>query len=260
VLADSSPVSIGAGVFARDVQRPAGFRRNLIGFIAQELPKWRDHPLRRPETAETLLTSQLCAHLNSATRLSPGWDILQFRVEEPDEQHRGRKIDLVPSASGATIWIEGRAHSHYDSLLPIECKRLPVPADPRRDAREYLHSALSTTGGIQRFKAGHHGGAHDEALMIAYVQSDTLDQWVERMGDWVAALVADNGLDWTDSEALRSVARPDPLLMRLESTHARAGALSAIQISHLWIDMAAPSRATANPTRPEVRSATGPGA
>jgi hypothetical protein len=237
VLADDSPVSIAAGVFARDVQRPAAFRRNLIGFIAQELPKWRNDPLRPPETAETMLTSQLCAHLNSATRLSPGWDILQFRVEEPDEQHKGRKIDLVPSPSGATIWIEGRAYSHYDSLLPIECKRLPVPADPRRDAREYLYSGMSTTGGIQRFKAGHHGGAHDEALMIAYVQSDTLDQWVERMADWVASLVAEKVPTWSNSETLRSIARPDPLLIRLESAHARAGALAAIVITHLWIDM-----------------------
>ena len=237
MLADNSPASIGAGFFAKDVQRPAAFKRNLIGFIAQELPKWRNHPQRRPETAETILTSQLCAHLNSATRLSPGWDILQFRIEEPDEQNRGRKIDLVPSPSGATIWIEGRAHTHYDSLLPIECKRLPVPADPRRDAREYLHSRMSTTGGVQRFKMGHHGGAHDEALMIAYVQSDTFDQWAERMGGWVADLVAAKVADWSDGETLRSIARPDPLVIRLESTHARAGPLAAIVITHLWIDM-----------------------
>lgn len=237
MLADSSSTSIGTGVFARDVQRPAAFRHNLVGFIAQELPNWRNHPQRRHETAETVLTSQLCAHLNSATRLAPGWDILQFRVEEPDEHHIGRKIDLVPSASGATIWIEGRAHTHYDSLLPIECKRLPVPADPRRDAREYLYSEMSTTGGIQRFKAGHHGGAHNEALMIAYVQSGTLDHWVERVDEWVASLVASEVPGWSNGEALHRVAHPDPLLMRLESAHARTGSLATIAITHLWIDM-----------------------
>ncbi len=73
--------------------------------------------------------------------------------------------------------------------------------------------------------------------MIAYVQSDTLDQWVERVGEWVASLVANKVSGWSDGEALHRVCRPDPLLMRLESAHVRTDPLAAIAITHLWIDM-----------------------
>lgn len=241
MLADSAEDSIRAGGFASDVQRPSAFRTNLIGFIQHELPKWRDHPQRPFELAETGLTSQLCAHLNSATRLSPGWDILQFRVEEPDEQQRGRKIDLVPSPAGTTIWIGGRAYTHYDALLPIECKRLPVPADARRDAREYVYSSRSSTGGIQRFKAGHHGAAHEEAVMIAYVQSDNLDAWAERISSWITDLAKQRMPDWTEGDAVHAAASLSSGLLRLRSVHTRSGVLPPIALTHLWIDMQSPA-------------------
>lgn len=80
-----------------------------------------------------IVTSRLCAHMNSATRKSGGWDILQFRVEGPDELIGGRKLDLVPTPSAATIWIDGREYSQYTPLIPIESKRLPIPADRTRD-------------------------------------------------------------------------------------------------------------------------------
>ena len=91
MLANHTNSSPQVGMLSADVQKPATFRHELIGFIASELPAWRARPERKPETSETVLTTQLCAHLNSASRHAPGWDILQFRVEEPDEQKRGRK-------------------------------------------------------------------------------------------------------------------------------------------------------------------------
>lgn len=255
MLADSAEGSIRSGAFASDVQRPSAFRSNLIGFIRHELPKWRDHPQRPFELAETGLTSQLCAHLNSATRLSPGWDILQFRVEEPDEQERGRKIDLVPAPSGTTIWIGGRSYTHYDALLPIECKRLPVPADARRDAREYVYSSLSSTGGIQRFKAGHHGAAHDEAVMIAYVQSDDVGAWAERISSWIADLATQRTPGWTEGDALHPLAPQGSRLLQLRSVHTRSGVLPPIALTHLWIDMqsSAAQTAEARGTRHRLR-------
>jgi hypothetical protein len=160
MLANSSEASAQSGRFGRDVHLLATSRHELLNFIADELPQRRDRQDRKPETSETVLTSQLCAQLNSASRHSAGWDILQFRIEEPDEQNKGRRIDLVPAPCAATIWIEGRRHADFDALLPIECKRLPTPKDKDRDEREYVISRYSSTGGIQRFKTGHHGCAH----------------------------------------------------------------------------------------------------
>src|ERR1039458_8680801 len=106
MLANSSETSAQSGRFGRDVHLPATSRYELLNFIADELPQWRDRPDRNPETSETILTSQLCAHLNSASRHSAGWDSLQFRIEEPDEQNKGRKIDLVPAPCAATVRLE----------------------------------------------------------------------------------------------------------------------------------------------------------
>jgi hypothetical protein len=160
VLADHEDIILPTGGLDQNLHFPAAWRLTLLEYIASELPKWRDDPNRPVETAEASLTSRLCAHMNSATRKSGGWDFLQFRVEEPDETVGGRKLDLVPAPSAATIWIEGREYTQYSPLVPIECKRLPIPVSATRDEREYLFSAYSSTGGVQRFKAGHHGAAH----------------------------------------------------------------------------------------------------
>ena len=72
MLANRPNGSRQIGALDRDVQQPATFRHALIDFIADELPRWRDRPDRRVETSETVLTSQLCAHLNSVARHSDG--------------------------------------------------------------------------------------------------------------------------------------------------------------------------------------------
>src|SRR5215213_1127771 len=104
MLADSPDVLTKSGTLGHDVHLPATSRSELLDFIREQLPLWRDRPDRRNETAETTLTSQLCAHLNSAARHSEGWDFLQFRVEEPDEQRRNRKVDLIPAPCDACVW------------------------------------------------------------------------------------------------------------------------------------------------------------
>ncbi len=175
----------------------------LIDFIAYELPRWRDHPDRSAQTSETALTSQLCGHLNTAARFSPGWDILQFRIEEPDEQQRGRKIDLVASPCGPTVWIEGRRCTQFDTLLPIECKRLPTPKDKDRDEREYVINRHATTGGIQRFKAGNHGAAHSLAAMIAYVQAESPATWHGRLNAWIGELERSTHIGWSAKDLMR---------------------------------------------------------
>lgn len=70
----------------------------------------------------------------------------------------------------------------FESLMPIECKSLPTPEGKDRDEREYVFSAQSSSGGIQRFKAGHHGSKHN--LGVAYVQRETRGFWKTRIADW----------------------------------------------------------------------------
>jgi hypothetical protein len=190
------------GALRGNVQKAATFRHELVEFITSELPSWRSRIDRKTETAEDALTSQLCAHLNSVSRHSPGWDILQFRVQEPDEQQRGRKLDLVPCPCGTTIEIEGRRHTDFEAIMPIECKRLPTPRAKDRDEREYVITENGSTGGIQRFKSGHHGAAHTFGAMIGYVQEETTKFWSDQIAKWIHAL-ADKIPGWSSADLLQ---------------------------------------------------------
>lgn len=243
MLADSSDRCVQVGSFKSDIHLPLESLDRLIDFIATELPRWRDHPDRLGQTAETALTSQLCGHLNVAARHSSGWDILQFRVEEPDEQRRGRKIDLIASPCGPTIWIGGRRCTQFDTLLPIECKRLPIPRDGHRDEREYVIDRRATTGGIQRFKAGDHGAAHRLAAMIGYLQVDTPPVWHLRLNSWIADLDTKMEPHWSSADLIHSerLEGPEGLAM-FRSQHVRAKGLADIYIRHIWINMSTTPR------------------
>jgi hypothetical protein len=238
MLANSEPSNSRVGSLSSGVQRSRTFLHELIEFIANELPVWRDRPNRKRETAETILTSQLCAHLNSAARRSVGWDVLQFRVEEPDENEKGRRVDLVPSPAACEIIIEGRKHIDFDSLMPIECKRMPTPKSDRRDEREYVFSSKGAVGGIQRFKAGYHGSAHSLGAMIGYVQEEAGPVWHSRVDGWISALVGVEA-GWGVNDRL-SLDHYDAArrLTSLRSTHARQNDLPNIDLRHIWVGMA----------------------
>lgn len=227
-----------SGALTKDAHLQETFRHELLAFIADQLPHWRDRADRKPATAETVLTSQLCAHLNSASRHSDGWDILQFRVEETDEQETGRKVDLVAAPCGATILIDGRRHTDFDSLMPIECKRLPTPKDKKRDEREYVFSRHASTGGIQRFKQGHHGAAHSLAGMIGYIQENDAKHWHKSVTTWIDALADQAEPGWTSADHLQMNSDDEELgLTVLRSHHERTDALPAIELRHLWLRM-----------------------
>jgi hypothetical protein len=237
MLADTPDTSAQFGTLSSDVQKPSTFRHELIDFIAGELPRWRDRPDRPVETAETSLTSQLCGHLNGASRHSPGFDILQFRVEEQDEEQAGRKIDMVASPCGASICVEGRRHTEFDSLMPIECKRLPTPKGSDRDEREYVFSRYSSTGGIQRFKEGNHASQHSFAAMIGYVQEETTAVWDTRVAGWINGLA---GVEpgWTTGDLLHLDQKDTTLRLAVfGSSHGRQKGLAAIDLRHLWLEM-----------------------
>ncbi len=238
MLANTSDVVTPSTTLSEDVHARATFRYELLDFIADELPRWRDRPGRKNETSEPALNTQLCAHLNSAARHSAGWDILQFRIEEPDEQDKTRKIDLTPAPCNATIWIEGRSYTDFDILLPIECKRLPTPKGIKRDEREYVINRHATTGGIQRFKAGYHGSAHTLGGMIAYVQEDTATLWHSRIAGWISDLVRSSEPGWSFRDSIELEVEIKALgLTLLRSSHTRERGLSEIELRHLWVQM-----------------------
>jgi hypothetical protein len=238
MLANGPDTLSQIGSLRADVQKPGTFLHELLDFIAGQLPLWRDRPDRPAVTAETQLTSQLCAHLLGVARLSDGWDVLQFRVEESDEQNPGRKVDLIASPSGVTICVEGRRHTEFDILLPIECKRLPTPQGQNRDEREYVISQYSSTGGIQRFKAGHHGALHRLGAMIGYIQEGTTATWDVRIAGWINNLIQAAEPNWSSKDLLRleRTAAVERLAVS-RSSHDRQAGMADIELCHLWVEM-----------------------
>jgi hypothetical protein len=238
MLADEDGRRAQVGMLDSAVHRPAEWLSSLIGFIGQVLPGWRDDPKRPAQAGEDALTSQLCARLASASRHTPGWDFLQFRREEPDEADGRRAIDLAVAPRGSIIWIEGREYTEYQTLLPIECKRLPTPSGTKRDEREYLYSRLSSTGGIQRFKAGHHGALHPRGAMIAYLQNRDIAAWSAQIEGWIDDLEREAVEGWSAADKL-SIVHHDLIARtaRLTSVHLRGANLVGIRLDHLWIEL-----------------------
>lgn len=237
MLANSLP-EVQAGRLDPTIHLGATARLELLAFIAKELPKWRDHPARPSKRGETSLTEHLCDHLNSATCYSEAWSHVQFRTETGDESQTGRKIDLSVKPRGVTILIEGRRHSQFDALLPIECKRLPTPSGTDRDEREYVITEPGTTGGIQRFKFGHHGAAHRLAAVIAYVEEQSFSHWLARINGWITDLSTKTNSAWNSSDSLREMEEDSNAgLCMLSSSHKRRGGLSDCELRHLWIRM-----------------------
>jgi hypothetical protein len=238
VLADEGERPAYAGTLTSGIHLPGEWLSLLVAFIGNALPGWRDDPARPAQAGETRLTAQLCARLNSLSRHTVGWDFLQFRREEPDEADARRSIDLAVTPSGSIIWIEGREYTEYRTLMPIECKRLPTPAGTDRDEREYLFSRFSSTGGVQRFKAGHHGATHIRAAIIGYLQDRNIAFWREQLDAWIDGLVGEAVSGWTDADKLLLVRQDATLrLALLQSNNPRRSGLDNILIDHLWIEM-----------------------
>ncbi len=238
MLADQGKHQLATGALNPGVLLPGEWLESLIKFIRGVLPGWRDDSARPAQTGETKLTAQLCSRLNSASHRTPGWDFLQFKREEPDEADGRRSIDLAVAPCDSVIWIEGRKYNEYQTILPIECKRLPTPSGIDRDEREYLHSQFSTTGGVQRFKAGHHGASHPRAAMIGYIQEQSIPAWTTQLDQWINELENTPVEGWSAADKL-NLTNHDAASRTaiLQSKHQRDGGLSDIKIDHLWIEM-----------------------
>jgi hypothetical protein len=230
--------NIQSGRLDPDIHLPFTAKLELVSFIAQKLSLWRDHPDRPTANAETTLTEQLCDYLNSAAYYSTTWSHVQFRTETGHETHGGRKIDLTVKPRAAVLVIENRWYTQFDALFPIECKRLPTPKGKDRDEREYVTTKFGTTGGIQRFKFGHHGATHTFAAMIAYVQEESFSHWLRQVNRWIHDLTVETNTAWSDSDILQLL---DEDLVTgisiLESRHQRNGGLEACKLRHIWIRM-----------------------
>ena len=134
------------------------------------------------------------------------------------------------SKSGPDILIYALPYEPFSSeLLLVEAKRLPSTS-----SRDYVRT------GVGRFKRAEHGGRHDVAAMLAYVQDKDFNHWHETINSWIDDLIhnADESPAWTAQDRLRRVKVAD--LGEYESTHSRVSR-NPIVLRHLWIKLNEPS-------------------
>ena len=125
--------------------------------------------------------------------------------------------------------------THY---YPSNVSSLPTPKGKDRDEREYVISQYSTTGGIQRFKQGHHGAAHPLCAMIAYVQDNSRSHWSTTVSQWISDLAQSGQSGWSNSDVLQITSEDDDRqITMLSSTHTRSNGLPDIAMRHLWVQM-----------------------
>lgn len=207
-----------------------------VDFVRKELPGWRDHVDRCDEISEEPLNSQLCDFLDNRARR--GFQMARFHHEQ--RQTRDRRVDIAAKLTQDTV-IEAVPYTIYEPFLVLEGKRLPAPSTPRE--REYVRGTTKKTGGIQRFKLGLHGAQCEVAVMIGYVQNETLVVWRDRINMWISELATASPVDnevWDIQEQLNDF-REDAAVKTAQSNsvHLREGDCirASIQLYHLWIVM-----------------------
>ena len=208
----------------------------IINFISIQLPFWRDDPNRVDEQSENKLNVQLSKFLNYRAREY----LPMFRFDHEEPQQGIRSIDISVSPETGMV-IEARTYTIYDPVLVIECKRLPAPSAERE--KEYVSGQLldKITGGIQRFKLGHHGAKYELAAMIGYIQKQIDGGWIDTINKWIkefAAKPIGDDCVWADDEMLYLlVSNAETGVIKCNSKHRRTANNGKIEIHHVWISM-----------------------
>ncbi|HBG26748.1 MAG: hypothetical protein A2Y10_00790 [Planctomycetes bacterium GWF2_41_51] len=235
-MGDESINKIFAGKITSGVKLQT-FQLAIINFVFEQLPNWRDDPDRSDVDSEPLLNPQLSNFLDCKARdNSP---MFHFCHEEP--QAINRTVDMAAKTT-ENMLIEAKLYTKYDPVLVFECKRLPAPEIKRE--KEYVSGKdpNKISGGIQRFKLGHHGAKHDLAAMIGYVQDESFNHWQDKINEWILELVKNpigDSCNWNPTEIL-NMAKEDTSIGAVHylSTHKRNGTVeSEIEIHHLWVMM-----------------------
>jgi hypothetical protein len=235
-LVPSSPISrnsIGALSY-----KPGSAERlvaQTLNFILTQLPRWRDDPKRPKQVNEKQYNSSLCDLLDSCSRVE--FPMVRFKHEAPQAQVQ--TVDVGVHGTDDITKVGTRNYTIYEPFLVIEAKRLPSPSKARE--MEYVVGTDKPTGGIQRFRLGLHGADVETAVMVGYVEQQSLRDWQTTINGWIIDLgsrhVVGNCV-WSKADILQELTVNDQqLTSSSESNHQRAaGCFSpSIKLHHFWV-------------------------
>jgi hypothetical protein len=199
---------------------------------------------------ETALVTSLCKWLQA---FAQDREVLfAFFHEDPDSGGANRTDDMSVTPAVGTMFLKVGPHyySCEEQIYIIEAKRLPPPSGVTQGdrSREYVvgnwqahaldHKKCS--GGIERFKEGHHGSTFHRSAMIAFVQDGTNADWIVQINSWINDLIASaipsHEATWTASDRLVAALGNEEAERVHEyiSDHSRAVG-GQITLRHFWL-------------------------
>jgi len=167
--------------------------------------------------------------------------MVRFKHEAP--QQKSRTVDIGIHGIEEVTFVGPYGYSIYEPFMVVEAKRLPAPSKDRE--REYVSGIGKATGGIQRFKCGQHGANVEIAVIIGYIEDQSVDHWHATINRWISELVAgtiSDGCTWKEAELLEKLTWNDKDRTSASiSFHGRFGECltRSIRIHHVWVVMSA---------------------
>ncbi len=217
-------------------------------FLSTELPSIV--PVIQPLTSdgrqrnERSLSSELCKRLHAHAHD----ELFDFFNEAPQNEKATRTIDIevIPDGGPNGILAGTRTIDVTEGLYGIEAKRLPTPNNGseirereyvvgRWDQREVDSKSIS--GGIERFKEGHHSPDLNRSAIIAFVQGEGFPHWTSQIDNWINEMIQTPLLShhapWEDSDRLRPLQQL-PQMAEFQSVSLRHSK-PPISLRHYWI-------------------------
>lgn len=230
------------GSLSEVVDRIEDFLRQTLPAILGKL-SGRTNGRRRNEK---IMAADLSKELNFAATD----ELFYFHSEDPENESATRTLDYG-TYPNARLRVQGWMPNAKERLYGIEAKRLPThstPMEGREREREYVvgdwegrHSpAKNLKGGIERFKEGVHGEGLDRAGMVAFIQREDSNHWLQKVNEWIHDLILNplpsHKAKWEEQDKLIPCPAPGQGVTEFGSTHARANG-SLLGLRHFWLDL-----------------------
>ena len=200
----------------------------LLEFVDETLPVFQTEFKGLNISSEEVLTEHL---VKTFAYHSNGKLPFIFLQEAIQKQTKGqnRKVDL-----GVFL--------HYKDDAPFftfEAKRLPTL--PKSREKEYVigNDSYKPTGGIERFKLNLHGINLKESGIIGYVQSDTVQEWSNKINGWIYELIGSTSISeifWSKSDLLINTENKTGVITKYKSENERTDK-STIVLHHFLVDI-----------------------
>lgn len=193
------------------------FRRHCHHFLAIGYQEALPRILAEPDE-ETDITGYICEALDDWFRQNPKESVGYFVKDDPPLGKSGRTGKRRPRTDIIIGYAAGTRPEFF-----FESKRL--------HRKKAVGSRYTGAGGMGCFISGLYASSCVEAVMIGYVQTDTLEQWRDELQVRVQSESNDLNLEGVEASVNFDLSFP----LEWASTHRRGG-IGSIRLLHLLLD------------------------